>query len=140
MMSKYILSRVAEMYGYDIDFTCKPVKGDFNGSGMHTNYSTVSTRTQVSGYESIMSMMKKLELKHEEHMEVYGQDNHLRMTGLHETSSFDSFSYGVANRGCSVRIPRETSMKGYGYFEDRRPNAMANPYEVCAKLAKTTIL
>ena len=68
-----------------------------------------------------------------------GEDNELRLTGKHETASINEFSYGVANRGCSVRIPRDTDAKGYGYFEDRRPASNVDPYAATGKIMKTTM-
>ena len=81
-----------------------------------------------------------LEENHELHMENYGTDNHLRMTGKHETASYDKFTFGVANRGASVRIPTETKKNGKGYFEDRRPASNMDPYIVTSLLAQTILL
>ncbi len=73
-----------------------------------------------------------------EHVAVYGPDNHFRLTGLHETQSIDKFSYGVADRGASIRVPHSFVKAGYkGYLEDRRPNSAANPYEVASRILKT---
>ncbi|KAK8089417.1 glutamine synthetase [Apiospora hydei] len=82
------------------------------------------------GMKHIESAIKKLEGRHKEHIAVYGEGNEMRLTGRHETGSIDTFSYGVANRGASIRIPRETASKGYGYFEDRRPASNADPYQI----------
>jgi glutamine synthetase len=71
---------------------------------------------------------------------VYGKGNEKRLTGKHETASIHTFSYGVANRGASIRIPRDTEKKQCGYFEDRRPASNIDPYVVAAKIAQTTIL
>ncbi len=70
---------------------------------------------------------------------AYGPDNHLRLTGLHETQSIDKFNYGVANRGASIRIPhRFVANDAYrGYLEDRRPNSQADPYKIIARLVQT---
>lgn len=138
-MSRYILNRLCEKFNYYVNFDPKPFIGDVNGSGLHTNFSTKSTRDK-NGIDSILSMMDKLDRKHEEHINVYGKNNHLRLTGSHETSSIKSFSYGVANRTTSVRIPTETYNNGYGYFEDRRPASNADYWNIAEILVKTTCL
>ena len=94
---------------------------------------------EPNGYTEIMKAIKKLELKHKEHIEIYGVDNVERLTGNHETSDINSFSSGVANRGCSIRIPRSTEANGCGYFEDRRPSSSADMYLVTSKIAQTCI-
>lgn len=105
----------------------------------HTNYSTKSMRSE-GGYDVILKAVQKLAQKHDEHMTVYGKDNKQRLTGKHETASWESFKCGVADRGASVRIPRQTEMEKKGYFEDRRPAANCDPYLVTATIAKTTLL
>lgn len=92
------------------------------------------------GMAAIEAAIKKLEGRHKEHIAVYGADNSLRLTGRHETGSIDSFTYGVANRGTSIRIPREVAQKGYGYFEDRRPASNADPYQITGILVETVSL
>jgi glutamine synthetase len=59
------------------------------------------------------------------------------MTGRHETASFDKFSWGVANRGASVRINRACAEEGKGYFEDRRPASNADPYQITGIIVET---
>ncbi len=105
----------------------------------HTNYSTDTMRAE-GGYEAILAAIKKLEGKHKEHMEVYGLGNEMRLTGQHETAKHDTFKYGVADRGASVRIPRQCDIDKKGYLEDRRPAANCDPYDVTAIIAKTTLL
>lgn len=89
------------------------------------------------GMKYIEAAIKKLEGRHKEHIAVYGEDNTMRLTGRHETGSIDTFSYGVANRGASIRIPRECGHKGYGYFEDRRPASNADPYQITGIMMET---
>lgn len=140
VISKYLLRRIAEMEDLDVDFSAKPVKSClFNGSGMHTNISTLSTRDKSKGFETLIQYMEKLEVRHDHHMKVYGDDNRERMTGNLETSSYDTFSYGVANRGASIRIPRQTAFNKCGYFEDRRPTVSACPYQVTSVIAETLL-
>ena len=82
--------------------------------------------------------MKRLEAKHEEHINVYGAGNERMLTGKHETASIEKFSYGVANRGASIRIPRFTEAAGKGNLEDRRPASNIGPYSVTAKVFETS--
>ncbi|KAL3915649.1 MAG: hypothetical protein SGILL_005548 [Bacillariaceae sp.] len=110
------------------------VDGDWNG--MHTNVSTKSMREE-GGLEVIKQAIYKLGEKHAEHIAIYGEGNELRLTGLHETASIENFSYGIANRGASVRIGRDTLDEGKGYFEDRRPSSNADPYLVTGKIMST---
>jgi glutamine synthetase len=103
------------------------------------NYSTAAMRGE-GGYAVILAAIEKLSKKHADHIAVYGEDNHKRLTGKHETASIHAFSYGVANRGASVRIPRDTEREGKGYFEDRRPASNADPYVITGKMFLTTVL
>lgn len=139
IISRYLLMRLCEDFNAVVNFDPKPIPGDWNGAGCHTNYSTEKMR-QDGGYDAIIEAIKKLELKHHEHISIYGQGNERRLTGAHETAHIGKFSYGVANRGASVRIPRVAEAEGKGYFEDRRPASNMDPYVVTAKLVETTVL
>tara|TARA_Y100000389_G_C17461750_1_gene522296 strand:+ start:3040 stop:4056 length:1017 start_codon:yes stop_codon:yes gene_type:complete len=138
-MARYLLQRVAEKYNMNVNFEPKPFKGDVNGSGCHANYSTKEMREE-NGFTIINEAILKLSVKHKEHMDVYGTDNDQRMTGLHETASYDKFSFGIAHRGNSIRIGNKTFDDKQGYFEDRRPSSNCDPYLVTAMLFQTTCL
>ncbi len=136
-IARYLLLRLCEKYGVDVNFHCKPIRGDWNGSGMHSNFSTKHMR-EVGGKDYFEKLMGVFEKFMDEHIAVYGPDNELRLTGLHETQSIDKFSYGLADRGASIRIPHSFINNGYkGYLEDRRPNSQADPYQVASRILKT---
>ncbi|CAM2994021.1 glutamine synthetase beta-grasp domain-containing protein [Rariglobus hedericola] len=142
-VARYILLRLCEKYQIDVEFHCKPILGayqqalDWNGSGMHANFSTKFMR-EVGGKDYFEKLMAAFSKYCAEHIAVYGPDNHLRLTGLHETQSIDKFSYGLADRGASVRVPHSFVNAGYkGYLEDRRPNSAGNPYEIASRILKT---
>jgi glutamine synthetase len=132
LMSRFILLYIAELDNCNISFHPK-LLDNYNGSGCHTNFSNHNIRTL--GISEINKAMEKLEENHFLHMENYGKFNELRMTGIHETSSFHKFSWGIGDRSCSIRIPTDISKNPY--FEDRRPASNMDPYVVCSLIVKT---
>jgi glutamine synthetase len=138
-LSRYLLERTGEKYGLSINWHPKPLGDtDWNGSGMHANFSNEEMRTSGKE-ETFTKICEEFGKNIERHISVYGADNHHRLTGKHETQSIEQFSYGVSDRGASIRIPVSTMEDGWiGRLEDRRPASNADPYKVAAAIVKTT--
>ncbi len=138
-VSRFLLERTAEKYGIDVEWHPKPLGKDldWNGSGMHANFSNGVMRT--CGDEKVFTAIcEAFREVIPEHIEVYGAYNDQRLTGLHETQSIHDYSYGVSDRGASIRIPVGTVEDGWkGRLEDRRPASNADPYKVGARIIKT---
>jgi glutamine synthetase len=137
-IARYLMERTAEKYGVAINWHCKPLgDSDWNGSGMHANFSNTILR-ECGSKETYETICNAFAPYVKEHIAVYGADNQLRLTGKHETQSIDKFSFGVSDRGASIRIPIATVENGWkGWLEDRRPNSAADPYKVAARIIQT---
>lgn len=137
-MARYLMQRLCEAYEIDVEYHCKPLGDtDWNGSGMHANFSTEHLRT-IGGKAYFEKLMDAFKDSLGDHIAVYGPDNHMRLTGKHETAAIDEFSWGVADRGASIRVPHSFVRNDYkGYLEDRRPNSQGDPYQIASQILKT---
>lgn len=137
-IARYLLERIAEKYNYNIEYNPKPYS-DKSGSGCHVNFSTAETRDE-NGLVIINTYIERLINEHYNHMQNFGENNEHRLTGRHETSDYNIFTWGIGTRNTSVRIGNQTYNEKRGYFEDRRPGANIDPYIVTSQMFKACCL
>jgi glutamine synthetase len=137
IIARYLLEKICQQYDAYPYYNPKPYS-DFNGSGCHINFSTENSRSK-NGIEYLYKYIEKLEKNHKNTLTHYGENNHLRLTGLHETSSMDTFSYGIGTRNTSIRIPNQVVKDNCGYLEDRRPAANIDPYDATSALFEAIV-
>ena len=135
-VARWLLKRISEEFDVDVSFDAKPIKGDWNGAGAHTNFSTKQTRS-ANGWPAIIAACEALSTRVPEHISNYGAGIEDRLTGAHETAHWSKFNYGISDRGASVRIPGQVAREKKGYIEDRRPNANVDPYVVARLMVET---